>query len=306
MYKYICKYCYKEFTTKFKNQKFCCKKCSVIYNNIARGVGDIVLTCSFCHREFTVKHKYRHRKFCCHKCSSDFSKDPVLSQEARKNKSESHKGIIPTNKNKSYEELYGEKRAKEIKVKIKTNTKKRPKKMIALICINCKKEFLVEYSYRNRKFCCHKCSSDFTKGKKRLPMSIETKKKLSVAKKGKIRKQSQEEIKNRRIYFLKRIQDRLKDGQQLVPNWNQKACEYFKQFDEENNTQGQYATNGGEYHIKELGYWIDYINHDLKLIIEWDERKHFDVYGNLKEKDIIRQNEIQEMFPEYEFRRIKE
>ena len=60
------------------------------------------------------------------------------------------------------------------------------------------------------------------------------------------------------------------------PNFNKKACEVFKEFDEINKTQGRYAMyGGGEFRIHKLGYSPDYINFDLKLIIEIDEKKTF-------------------------------
>lgn len=90
------------------------------------------------------------------------------------------------------------------------------------------------------------------------------------------------------------------------PSYNELSCKFFSQFDRDFNTQGQYATNGGEYFIKALGYWMDYINFDLKLIIEWDERSHYDVDGNLKERDVQRQREIQEYFPDFTFVRIRQ
>ena len=62
--------------------------------------------------------------------------------------------------------------------------------------------------------------------------------------------------------------------------------------------------NGGEYHIKELGYFPDYINFDLKVIMEWDEKRHFDENGNLKKEDLVRQKEITNHFPDFEFIRI--
>ncbi len=107
-----------------------------------------------------------------------------------------------------------------------------------------------------------------------------------------------------RLYMTSQIQERLKEGQQLFPNWNPKACDFFEEFDKDNNTQGQHARNGGEYHIKELGYWVDYINHDLKLIMEYDEPYH--MLPKQKEKDVRRQKEIQEYFYEYTFKRIGE
>ncbi len=90
----------------------------------------------------------------------------------------------------------------------------------------------------------------------------------------------------------------------MFPNFNRSSIKFFKNFDEENDTWGLYGIN--EFHIKELGYWLDYFNQELKLIIEWDEEYHFDRKGNLREKDIQRQKEIQDLYPDFEFRRIRE
>lgn len=89
------------------------------------------------------------------------------------------------------------------------------------------------------------------------------------------------------------------------PNYSKRACEFFRQFDEENNTSGQHAENGGEYLIEDLGYYLDYINFDKKVIIEFDESRHY-AGGQLKEKDITREKEIKEYFPNFEFKRIHE
>ena len=89
------------------------------------------------------------------------------------------------------------------------------------------------------------------------------------------------------------------------PSYNINACKWFEQFDRIKNTIGKYATNGGEFYIKELGYWLDYINHELKIIIEWDEERHYR-YNKLKKKDIKRQKEIEKHFPKYRFFRIRE
>ena len=83
------------------------------------------------------------------------------------------------------------------------------------------------------------------------------------------------------------------------PNYNHKACNWLEIFDKTNNTKGKYATNGGEFFIESLGYFLDYINHDLKIIMEWDEEHHFDANGNLAERDLIRQQTIEKLFPDY-------
>lgn len=107
-----------------------------------------------------------------------------------------------------------------------------------------------------------------------------------------------------RIARIKQIE--LSCGQ-CWANYNPKASEYFKSFDQQNNTKGRYALYGdGEYRIDKLGYSLDYINFDIKLIMEYDELKHYNREGKLKQKDLIRQQEIQEFYPDFEFRRIKE
>lgn len=90
------------------------------------------------------------------------------------------------------------------------------------------------------------------------------------------------------------------------PSYNEIACGFFAKFDRDFNTQGQYATNKEEYYIKALGYWVDYINFDLKLIIEWDEDAHYDADGNLRKRDLERQKEIQEHFSDFIFVRLRQ
>jgi len=62
--------------------------------------------------------------------------------------------------------------------------------------------------------------------------------------------------------------------------------------------------NGGEYHIKELGYWLDGYDKENNTVYEFDEKYHFDKNGNLSEYDLIRQQEI-EHFLKCKFIRIK-
>jgi len=92
--------------------------------------------------------------------------------------------------------------------------------------------------------------------------------------------------------------------QKHKPSYNEIACGFFEQFDRDFNTQGQYGNR--EFYIKALGYWVDYINFDLKLIIEWDEEHHYYSNGNLRKKDLERQKEIQEHFSDFTFVRLRQ
>jgi len=63
--------------------------------------------------------------------------------------------------------------------------------------------------------------------------------------------------------------------------------------------------NGGEYYIKELGCWLDGYDKVNNVAYEYDEKYHFDKDGNLKEKDIKRQKEIEKIL-KCKFIRIKD
>lgn len=74
------------------------------------------------------------------------------------------------------------------------------------------------------------------------------------------------------------------------PRYNKKACRIFDEINKELRWNGVHAENGGEYNIKELGYWVDYYEPNLNIIIEYDEMWHNN--KNQKKKDIMRQKEI--------------
>jgi len=131
---------------------------------------------------------------------------------------------------------------------------------------------------------------------------------LGVSKKlnGKVRgvnkKPFSDEIRrNQRLVAIKRIES--KCGQ-LSPNYNPEACKLIEKFGKENNYNFQHAENGGEFHVSGLGYWVDGYDKEKNVVIEIDEVFHFDLDGNLKEKDIIRQKEITD-FLKCKFIRLK-
>jgi hypothetical protein len=104
-----------------------------------------------------------------------------------------------------------------------------------------------------------------------------------------------------RISCLKNIESRFG---QVFPNYNQNACRLIEKYGEQNGYNFKHAENGGEYFIKELGYWVDGYDKEKNVVIEIDESHHFDYNGNLKEKDIKRQEEI-ENFLKCKFIRLK-
>ena len=52
----------------------------------------------------------------------------------------------------------------------------------------------------------------------------------------------------------------------------------------------QHALNGGEINV--VGYYLDAYDKDNNIVVEYDEKHHFNKDGTLKNKDIKRMNEI--------------
>ncbi|MCK9445521.1 hypothetical protein M0Q50_01340 [bacterium] len=93
----------------------------------------------------------------------------------------------------------------------------------------------------------------------------------------------------RRLKRIKNIEDNKSNGYQIIPNFNKDACEIFDYISLEKGIHIQHAMNGGEYYIKELGYWLDGYDKENNIVYEFDEKYH----EYKKEKDLIRQKEIE-------------
>jgi len=129
-----------------------------------------------------------------------------------------------------------------------------------------------------------------------------TRKRMSISRRG--RKLSEETKRRLRISSIKRIERNLKNNGQLVPNYNPTACKYFNSLMEQTGTFIQHAENGGEFYIKEFGYWVDGYDKENNIVYEYDEKDHF-ISGELKERDKQRQKEIED-FLVCKFIRIKD
>ena len=106
---------------------------------------------------------------------------------------------------------------------------------------------------------------------------------------------------NMRLSAIKNIENRC--GQTL-PNYNPEGCKIIKEYGKQHGYNFQHAENGGEFHIKELGYWVDGYDKEKNVVIEIDESFHYNSDGTLKERDVQRQKEI-ENFLKCKFIRIK-
>ena len=84
------------------------------------------------------------------------------------------------------------------------------------------------------------------------------------------------------------------------------AVDFFIELDIHLNTQGLYATNGGEQGVRVLNeriFFLDYCNHALKLIIEWNDKFY---PRNRRRSNRDHRTIIQKAFPDYLLFRIKE
>jgi len=272
-----------------QGKKYCDKKCANLAMTGEGNIqykGPIKKICPYCGKEF-ITQRHHPRKYCSNLCGHK-------AQIGKRN----HKITkICTVCGKKYDVFSCRKNSEYCSYRcnaLGNNIGKyNEKPKIKCICEYCGKEFEIYPSaleHGEGKYCSRNCHyKDVTGknnpnyGKKRLP----------------------ELIKKMRLRRLKEISEKKFEGNQVIPSYNSNACKFFAKFDQENNTDGMYATNGGEYQIKELGYFPDYFNSDLKLIMEWDEKHHYR-NNQLKEKDIKRQKEIENLFPSFKFVRIRE
>lgn len=82
---------------------------------------------------------------------------------------------------------------------------------------------------------------------------------------------------------------------QLLPRYNPKSIPVIERVARKMGiTDLQHAENGGEYYVKEIGYWVDGYSKEKNTVIEYDESHHFDSNGKLKDRDVRRQREIEE------------
>jgi len=191
-------------------------------------------------------------------------------------------------------------RAKEIKEKIGSKIKGRPSPLKG------RKQTLEHrinsgLPKRGRKYSLEHCENigKALTGLKRTKEQCEN---ISLSKMGK--SQTEESNRKRRLAILKRIKE---NHGKVFPAYNKQACDILKLFDEKNHTHGQYAVyGGGEYEVPELGYFLDYIEHEYKIIMEIYEKHHFNKDGSLRQKDVIREREIKTLYPDHKFHTFKE
>lgn len=104
-------------------------------------------------------------------------------------------------------------------------------------------------------------------------ISDETRKKMSDSRTG--YKHSNDCIKKLRLSAINRISEAKFNGGQVMPNYNPSSIPIIEEKARELGiTDLQHAENGGEYHIKELGYFVDGYSKEKNIVIEYDEKHH--------------------------------
>jgi hypothetical protein len=89
------------------------------------------------------------------------------------------------------------------------------------------------------------------------------------------------------------------------PPFNKMGCLYFDELMKKTGVHIQHALNGGEYFIKELGFWVDGYGQANNIVYEFDELRRHYKNGVLVEKDVVRQKLIEDLL-KCRFVRIKE
>lgn len=103
------------------------------------------------------------------------------------------------------------------------------------------------------------------------------------------KKASDETKRKMRISAINHI---IKNNGGICTMHNINACIYLDNLSKENGWNLKHALNGGEFFVKNLGYFVDGYDVNNNIVVEFDEKLHYNKDGSLKNKDIIRQNEI--------------
>jgi hypothetical protein len=90
---------------------------------------------------------------------------------------------------------------------------------------------------------------------------------------------------------------------QVIPRYNKSSIVLIEEYGRMHGYNFMHAENGGEYFIRELGYFLDGYDPIKNVAIEVDEKRHF-INGELCAKDIERQKQIENLL-ECTFIRLK-
>ena len=259
--------------------------------------------CPDCSKELKTKNKYYFKKAVTNnqKCGSCSLKGRVFSEETKRKMRENH-ADVSGDKNPFYGKKHTEETLKKVSDKVSdaySDPKLRKKISVA------RKKYIKKngvpfkgktHSDEAKEVIREKAKlrwEDINQRKKASEKTLEWLKTNDNNFKGKTH--SVESLRKMRVAAIERISIAKFNGNQMMPNYNPSSISILEEIAKEMGiTDLQHAENGGEFFIKELGYFVDGYSKEKNIILEYDEQHHFNPDGSLKESDIIRQKEIEE------------
>ena len=259
--------------------------------------------CPDCSKELKTKNKYYFKKAVTNnqKCGSCSLKGKPKSEEHKRKLKENH-ADMSGDKNP----FYGKKHSDEVLAKLSETLKEtysdpKIRKKISVA----RKKYIKKngvpfkgktHSDEAKEVIREKAKlrwEDINQRKKASEKTLEWLKTNDNNFKGKTH--SVESLRKMRVAAIERISIAKFNGNQMMPNYNPSSISILEEIAKEMGiTDLQHAENGGEFFIKELGYFVDGYSKEKNIILEYDEQHHFNPDGSLKESDIIRQKEIEE------------
>ncbi len=156
-------------------------------------------------------------------------------------------------------------------------------------CVNCDKEFYVEKHNKQKKCCSVDCANIYKTG---IPL---------IAKKNGIVKNciicdKEFYVQYYRVDSAKYCSNNCRTNNEKLlwkkKVYNPDSIKIIEEYGIKNNYKFQHAENGGEYKIPNTRYFVYGYDKMKNVVIEYDEKHHYYKNGQLKNKDIKRQNEI--------------
>ena len=257
--------------------------------------------CPDCSTELKTKNKYYFKKAVTNnqKCGSCSLKGRKFSDEHKRKLSENH-ADISGDKNP----FYGKKHSDEVLSKLSETLKEtysdptiRQKISVA------RKEYIkqngVPFKGKTHSDETKQIMSELALERMKDPANRINKASFPIGNspwnKGTTGLYSSDTLRKMRLAAIERISIAKFNGNQMMPNYNISSISILEEIAKEMGiTDLQHAENGGEFFIKELGYFVDGYSKEKNVILEYDEPHHFNSDGSLKESDIIRQKEIEE------------
>jgi hypothetical protein len=138
-------------------------------------------------------------------------------------------------------------------------------------CLECNNKFYIPGQV-NQKYCSKECYYKNVKGTFVTSHTTNVGKKHSIKTKEKI-------AASHRLIRSKWVKNWMQ-----FPMFNVEGCKKILEYGKKHGYEFQTAINGGEYFIKELGYWVDGYDIDGNVVVEYMEKHHNTPKHRIKDK----------------------